>query len=209
MKSDSSIPAEQQWRGRLMLLLLASLFFGPLLLASLWYSHADRWPLPEQRANHGQLISPARPLSTLKLLDLKGKLIPAERLQGRWSLVYLGSPVCDAKCEHLLYQTRQVRTALGKDTDRVQRVYLLASVPPDPARLEALRSLHPDLLLAVLASPETVAQFPEADAAVLWSGQQLYVVDPLGNLMMRYGADQDPKDMLADFKRLLRLSHIG
>ncbi len=192
-----------------MLLLLASLFFGPLLLASLWYSHADRWPLPEQRANHGQLIAPARPLSELKLSDLKGNPISVDLLRGRWSLVYLGSPVCDAACERLLYQTRQVRTALGKDTDRVQRIYLLTSVPQDPAQLEALRGLHPDLSLAVLASPETVAQFPVTDAAGLRPGQQLYVVDPLGNLMMRYGTDQDPKDMLVDLKRLLRLSHIG
>lgn len=198
-----------QWRGRFMLLLLASLFFGPLLLASVWYGHADRWPLPEQRANHGQLISPPQPLAGLQLQDLQGRPLAGDSFQGRWSLVYPGLPTCDAECENLIYQTRQVRTALGKDTERVQRVYLLAEVPRDPARLEALRGLHPDLLLAVLASPETVAQFPEADAEAPWSGQQLYVVDPLGNLMMRYDATQEPKDILADLKRLLRLSHIG
>lgn len=198
-----------QWRGRLMLLLLASLFFGPLLLASVWYGHADRWPLPKQRANHGQLISPPQPLAGLQLHDLHGRPLAEDAWQGRWLLVYPGLPTCDAACEDLLYQTRQVRTALGKDMERVRRIYLLASIPPDPARLEALRGLHPDLLLAVLASPETVAQFPETDAAALWSGQQLYVVDPLGNLMMRYDATQEPKDILADLKRLLRLSHIG
>ena len=192
-----------------MLLLLASLFFGPLLLASVWYGHADRWPLPEQRANHGQLISPPQSLAGLQLQDLQGRPLAGDGWQGRWLLVYPGLPTCDAECENLLYQTRQVRTALGKETERVQRIYLLAEVPRDPARLEALRGLHPDLLLAVLASPETVAQFPEADAATLWSGQQLYVVDPLGNLMMRYGATQEPKDILTDLKRLLRLSHIG
>lgn len=192
-----------------MLLLLASLFFGPLLLASVWYGHADRWPLPEQRANHGRLISPPQPLLGVQLQDLQGRPLGGDALQGRWSLVYPGQPTCDAACENLLYQTRQVRTALGKDTERVQRIYLLASAPHDPARLEALRGLHPDLLLAVLASPAIVAQFPEADAASLWSGQRLYVVDPLGNLMMRYRATQDPKDILADLKRLLRLSHIG
>ncbi len=192
-----------------MLLLLASLFFGPLLLASIWYGHADRWPLPEQRANHGQLISPPQPLAGLQLQDLQGRPLAGDSWQGRWLLVYPGPPNCDAECENLLYQIRQVRTALGKETERVQRIYLLAEVPRDPARLEALHSLHPDLLLAVLASPETVAQFPEADATALWSGQQLYVVDPLGNLMMRYGATQEPKDILTDLKRLLRLSRIG
>lgn len=198
-----------QWRGRFMLLLLASLFFGPLLLASIWYDHADRWPLPEQRANHGQLISPPQPLVGLQLQDLQGLPLAEDAWQGRWLLVYPGLPTCNAECENLLYQIRQVRTALGKETERLQRIYLLAEVPRDPARLEALHSLHPDLLLAVLASPETVAQFPDADAATLWSGQQLYVVDPLGNLMMRYGATQEPKDILTDLKRLLRLSHIG
>lgn len=192
-----------------MLLLLASLFFGPLLLASIWFDHADRWPLPEQRANHGQLISPPQPLAGLQLQDLQGRPLAGDSWQGRWLLVYPGPPTCDAECENLLYQIRQVRTALGKETERVQRIYLLAEVPRDPARLEALHRLHPDLLLAVLASPETVAQFPEAAATALWSGQQLYVVDPLGNLMMRYGATQEPKDILTDLKRLLRLSRIG
>jgi cytochrome oxidase Cu insertion factor (SCO1/SenC/PrrC family) len=192
-----------------MLLLLASLFFGPLLLASIWYGHADRWPLPEQRANHGQLITPPHPLAGLQLQDLKGHPLAEDSLQGRWTLVYPGLPTCDAECENLLYQTRQVRTALGKDTERVQRIYLLAEIPQDPARLEALRGLHPDLLLAVLASPSTMTRFPDADPAQWWSGKQLYVVDPLGNLMMRYDADQDPKGLLADLKRLLRISQIG
>lgn len=198
-----------QWRGRFMLLLLASLFFGPLLLASIWYSHADRWPLPRQRANHGELISPPRSMTGLPLQDLQGRPLASNSLRGRWSLVYPGLPVCDAGCEHFLYQIRQVRTALGKDINRVQRIYLLPEVPADPAPLEALRRLHPDLLFAVLASPSTMGTFPEADPALLWSGRQLFVVDPLENLMMRYHADQDPKGVLADLKRLLRISRIG
>ena len=124
-------------------------------------------------------------------------------------MVYPGSPTCEASCEDLLYQTRQIRTALGKDTERVQRIYLLASIPQESAQLERLLDMHPDLLLAVLTSPETVQQFPTPDEVPFWSGRQLYIVDPLGNLMMRYSAEQAPKDMLADLKRLLRLSHIG
>lgn len=198
-----------QWRGRMLLLVLASLFFGPLLLASLWYRHADRWPLPQQRANHGELLMPIQTLDEMRLTDLEGHPLAPELLRGRWSLVYLGAPACDEGCQRFLYQIRQVRTALGKETERVQRLYLLRSPPADPASLEALRALHPDLIVAVLGAPPVEQQILRAHAAETWSGANLYVVDPLSNLVLRYGADQDPKDVLTDLRRLLRLSHVG
>lgn len=206
---NENADARGQWRGRFFLLLLASLFFGPLLLAMVWYAHADRWPLPDQRANHGELIRPVQMLSDIQLKDLDGASLPTEILRGRWSLVYPGSATCDPRCQDFLYQVRQVRTALGKHTERVQRIYLLQSAPTDPSALKALHALHPDLIVAVLASPETVRRFPSSAPGERWSGTQLYVVDPLGNLMMRYGIDADPKGILADLERLLRLSQIG
>jgi len=198
-----------QWRGRLLLLVLASLFFGPLLAASLWYRHADRWPLPQQRANHGELLMPIQTLEEVRLTDLDGHPLAPEVLRGRWSLVYLGAPACNEGCRNFLYQIRQVRTALGKETERVQRLYLLGSPPADPASLQALRELHPDLIVAVLGSPSVAEQIQRAHAAEEWSGDNLYLVDPLGNLVLRYGADQDPKDVLTDLRRLLRRSHVG
>ncbi|MFZ5532445.1 MAG: SCO family protein [Pseudomonadota bacterium] len=198
-----------QWRGRMLLLFLASLFFGPLFLASLWYRHADHWPLPQQRANHGELLLPIQTLDEMRLTDLEGHPLVPELLRGRWSLVYLGAPACNEACQHFLYQIRQVRTALGKETDRVQRIYLLRAPPADPASLEALRALHPDLIVAVLAAPPVERQILRAHAPETWSGANLYVVDPLGNLVLRYGAEQDPKDVLTDLRRLLRLSHVG
>ena len=198
-----------QWRGRLLLLLLASLFFGPLLLASVWYANADRWPLPDQHANHGELIRPVQTLSDISLKDLDGVSLPTDILRGRWSLIYPGLATCDAGCQEFLYQIRQVRTALGKHTDRVQRIYLLPSAPTDPSDVQALHELHPDLIVAVLASPDAARRFSSSAPGAPWPGTQLYVVDPLGNLMMRYGIDADPKGILADLERLLRLSQIG
>ena len=201
--------AGSQWRGRLLLVALASLFFGPLIAASLWYRHADRWPLPEQRANHGELLSPIQTLDEIRLTGLDGRPLAPEMLRGRWSLVYLGGPECDADCQHFLYQIRQVRTALGKETERVQRLYLLRSPPTDPASLRALSRLHPDLVVAILGAPAVDEQIRRVHAAEDWSGANLYLVDPLGNLVLRYGADQDPRDVLTDLRRLLRLSHVG
>lgn len=198
-----------QWRGRMLLLALAALFFGPLLLASLWYRHADRWPLPQQRANHGELLIPIQTLEEIRITGLDGRPLASEVLRGRWSLVYPGAPTCNDACQHFLYQIRQVRTALGKETERVQRIYLLRAPPADPASLEALRALHPDLIVAVLSAPPVEEQIRRAHAAETWAGANLYVVDPLGNLVLRYGADQDPKDVLTDLRRLLRLSHVG
>ncbi|HXF08075.1 MAG TPA: SCO family protein [Candidatus Acidoferrales bacterium] len=207
--TNTRFAAGSQWRGRLLLLALASLFFGPLFLASLWYRHADRWPLPQQRANHGELLLPIQTLAEVRLTDLDGRPLTPKMLRGRWSLVYLGGPECNADCQHFLYQIRQVRTALGKETERVQRLYLLRAPPPDSSSLRALSGLHPDLVVAILSSPELAEQIRRAHASEDWSGANLYLVDPLGNLVLRYGADQEPKGVLTDLRRLLRLSHVG
>jgi hypothetical protein len=105
-----------------------------------------------------------------------------------------------------LYNTRQVRAALGADRERVQRVFLAKGACCD---LEWLHAQQPDLVTvqaSAAAAPlttilEHAGRGPSAD--------RVYLVDPLGNLMMCYAADARPKGMLEDLKKLLRLSHVG
>jgi hypothetical protein len=181
---------------------LAALFVLPLALAFYTYYATDWRPLG--RVNHGTLISPARPLPEVALPRAPRTAgAPGAALRGTWTLVYVGDGRCDADCRRALVVMRQTRLSLNNDMTRVARVFLAtAGCCPDAAG-------GSDAGLAVLdasgaAAAPLIAQFPADGRA-----HSIYVVDPLGNLMMSYDARIDPHGLLEDLRKLLRLSHIG
>jgi cytochrome oxidase Cu insertion factor (SCO1/SenC/PrrC family) len=192
-------------RQRRLLIGLALLFFAPLGLSFYLYYGLGAWR-PAGRVNAGALIEPARPLPALALPLKLGGVTDPQFLKGKWTLLYVQQGGCDNDCRRHLYDTRQVRLALDRDRDRVQRVFIGDA---DCCDLQALHEAHPDLI-AVRASRDDeplLALLPRgADAR---ASERVYLIDPLGNLMMFYAAGADPKGMLEDLKRLLRLSHIG
>jgi cytochrome oxidase Cu insertion factor (SCO1/SenC/PrrC family) len=180
---------------------LAGLFLLPLLL-SFWLYYGLRWR-PQAMSNHGELIAPVRRLPDVTLVDSAGAT-QSHIFQGRWTLVYVGDGACDANCHVVLFFMRQTRLSLNNEMSRVQRVFLTTANCCDRAFLAAQ---HPGLRVldaSQAAAQPVLAQFPPAGRA-----QALYVVDPLGNLMMRYDARLPPQGLLEDLKRLLQLSHIG
>jgi hypothetical protein len=144
---------------------------------------------PHTRGNYGELIQP-RPLSGP----------PLDALRGKWVLVAFDAAACDAYCERKLYLMRQVRAAQGKDAPRVERVWALTDTARP--RAELLGAIEGTQVVALKKAP-ALQGFP-ADAV-----DRIYVVDPLGNLMMSFPRDPDPSKMLKDLQRLLRLSQIG
>jgi hypothetical protein len=198
---------------RRLLIVLVLLFFAPLGLAFyLYYGHVG-WR-PGGRVNHGDLIDPARPLPAVALPLAAGGSTAASAstdpdfLRHRWTLLYWGPGSCPARCRTNLYNTRQVRTALDRDRDRVQRVFIAEG---DCCDMEYLRTQHPDLI-TVRATPEAsplLALLPGVDGSSAANADRIYLIDPLGNLMMSYAPDAKPKGMLEDLKRLLGLSHVG
>ena len=181
---------------------LAALFLLPLALAFCAYYAGWR---PAGSVNHGTLISPPRPLPALVLPRHGAAPAAAETFRGSWTLVYLGEGSrCDADCERALLVMRQTRLSLNNDMTRVGRVWLATGQCCAPG----LRA-SPDPGLIVLdatgpAAAPLLAQFPVDGRA-----HSLYVVDPLGNLMMSYDDRRDPHGLLEDLRKLLRLSHIG
>jgi len=176
------------------------LFFGPLAVAAYLYFDTD-WR-PGETGNHGELIVPAVPLPEAVLPVLGGGHTDADFLRHNWSLVYVGRQACGEACRDALYNGRQMRLALGRLMNRVERVYLYAGEPPDAAFIAAE---HPDLLAVAATGPEAAALL----ASLTGQPEGYWLVDPLGNAMMRYPVDQAPRGMLEDIKRLLRLSRIG
>jgi hypothetical protein len=186
--------------------LLAALFLMPLALAFFTY-YGSSWR-PGRTVNHGLLISPARALSPVSL----PQVLPAPAGAGqapvlfreRWSLVYVGSGACEADCRDALFVMRAARLALNNDMTRVAQVFLVTA---DCCAREFLTHEHPGVrvLDAQGAAAEPLLRaFGATDRA-----HTLFVVDPLGNLMMRYDSRRNPRGLLDDLKKLLSLSHIG
>ncbi len=186
------------------LALLAALFVVPLALAFFTY-YGTSWR-PLARVNHGELIVPARalPSSALPQVLPAPAAAPATVFRDKWSLVYLGNGGCADACRQALYVMRQTRLALNNDMTRVARVFLATT---DCCARGFLESEHAGLVVLDATGPAAqglLAQFPAAER-----DHTLYVVDPLGNLMMSYDARANPRGLLEDLKKLLRLSHIG
>ncbi|MCM2312955.1 MAG: hypothetical protein NDI84_16300 [Steroidobacteraceae bacterium] len=195
-------------RGRRQLLLLAALFFVPLAVAFWMYYGPTGWR-PAGDASKGDLIDPARPLAEIALATPDGTQTRPGFLRGKWSIVYIGDGLCDDRCRKALYLTRQSRIALNKDMDRVQRVFLVTDRCCDRGFLTAE---HPDLVVARVddaASAVLLEPFPTFGGIPLADAGRIYLVDPLGNLMMSYAPTAPDKALLTDVKKLLRLSHIG
>jgi hypothetical protein len=191
----SGIP--NQRKARLQFILIAAVFLGPLLLATWLYYQGD--PLqPSARTNHGALLEPI--VNIIEVLPES----PIGALEDTaWLLVYPNVGSCDERCESALYTIRQSRLMLGKEMDRLQRVFLRGESLPDTVFLAAehqgLITLQDSRLVALLENKR-----PKDTAAGGY-----YLVDPLGNLVMYFHPDLNPADMVDDIKRLLRLSHIG
>jgi hypothetical protein len=178
---------------------LAAVFLLPLLV-SFWMYYGGGWR-PAGQSNHGELITPARPLAPVTLPNVQGTepvALPFET----WTLVYIGSGACDDACRNALHVMRQTRLALNQNMTRVERVWLVTGECCDRAYLEREQ---PGLnALEATAAGALLASFPASERE-----HSIFIVDPLGNLMMRHDARDDPKGLLADLRKLLKLSHIG
>lgn len=195
-------------RGRRQLVLLAALFFVPLAVAFWMYYGPTGWR-PSGDASKGDLIDPARPLAALALTTADGTQTQPDFLRGKWSMVYVGDGLCDDRCRKALYLMRQSRIALNKDMDRVQRVFLVTGRCCDRG---FLAQEHPDLVVARVdddAAAALLEPFPTYGGIPLADAGRIFIVDPLGNLLMSYAPTAPDKALLTDMKKLLRLSHIG
>lgn len=182
------------------LLLLAVLFFAPVIGAITIFFHAPEW-FPG-RVNYGTLVSPARPLPDLALADPDGAPAPTA-LQGKWTLAYLGRAACDDACSARLVLTRQVRLALNQNRGRVQRAYLAPDAAAAAAARTQLGAEHPDLVILVAGAAAANAFFQPIDP------NALYLLDPLGNWLMAYTGTVEHKGLHRDLKKLLRVSRVG
>lgn len=181
-----------------------ALFVAPLLAAWLLVGH---WR-PAGTTHHGELLDPARPVVHLGVRQANGQELNTAFLRGRWTLAYLGGAGCGERCQHGLYNMRQVRLALGKDMGRAQTLLMLSEAPGSEL-VQWLNHEHAAMTVGV-ADAATLSFFDQAFAGSSAAPNEwIYVIDPLGNLLMRYRTDDNPKGILEDLRRLFKYSKIG
>jgi cytochrome oxidase Cu insertion factor (SCO1/SenC/PrrC family) len=190
--------------------LLALLFMTPAFVAWVMHNSSEQGWRPEGTTNRGTLIHPARPL-TLPAEIVVGEQPAAEYLQGLWTLLYLGDGDCDAACNENIYKMRQIRIAQNENMRRIQRVYLVRDEALSPELQVLLEKEYRDMAVQLISAEqfEQLDPFFRVDDGPLLDTERVYIVDPLGNLMMYYPPNADPGGMLKDLKKLLKYSKIG
>jgi cytochrome oxidase Cu insertion factor (SCO1/SenC/PrrC family) len=187
--------------GRLKMLMVLAVCATPVIASYFTYFVIK----PQARTNYSELITPTREMpEALAMRNLAGDPVTAASLHGQWLLVVVAGGACDALCEKQLYVQRQLRETLGREKDRVDKLWLIPdTAAPRAAVLEAISAGQPTTVLHVDAAALSQWLAPS-------QGQQLadhiYLVDPMGQWMMRTPANPDPGKLKRDLDRLLRAS---
>jgi len=192
------------------LLLLLAFFAAPVVLAWLAFYVFPEWR-PAGTSNHGQLITPLRPLPAFQLETLSGEPIDETFMRGKWTLVYLAQGACAEPCVRQLYNLRQVRLAQGKNIDRVQRLMLWERADLRPGQQAELVEHFPGQVIALMPgqAPAVLLETFVLDEQDPMRAGRVYLVDPLGNLMMSYQPEDEPRGTIKDLERLLKYSGLG
>ena len=186
-------PRGADHRSRRTLLLIGLVVVTPVIASYAFYYFFPRTTL----ANYGELLV-TRPALEISGMAADGKPFRLASLHGKWVLAVAAPGACDASCAQALYATRQARTLQGREMDRVARVWFVTDEAMPPAELAAQ---HPDLSMV----------YVPASGIAAWAAgsERIYLVDPLGNLVLAFPRDPDIKGMGRDLTRLLRASRIG
>lgn len=189
--------AEGRWKLFVVILICAA----PIILSYFTYYVIK----PQSRTNYGELIDPRQyPIPLLGTTTLDGKSVALDAYKGKWIMLQVDSGDCQAACQKKLYDMRQLRLAQGKDMDRIERVWLI--IDDKPLDTLIMRQIDGTRLLRA-KSDMVKAWLPVAGDTL--ATDHIYVIDPLGNLMMRFPKDADPNKIKKDLYKLLKASAIG
>jgi len=194
--------SKQKNAGRWKLFLVLAVCASPVIASYLTYYVIK----PEGRTNYGALVDPrAHPIpAALGAVSLDGKPASLDAYKGKWVMLQVGDAECGNDCRKRLYDMRQLRLAQGKDKDRIERVWLITDDKP----LETMLMREYDGTHMLRARPDSLKSWLPADSGTT-AADHIYMIDPLGNLMMRFPKDADPNKIKKDIAKLLKASRIG
>lgn len=199
--NDNSAAPISHWRRNRVLYLLVAVTLAPILASYFAYYVMP----PAGRTNYGTLVEPQRPVPPIPATGLDGAAFDLRSLKDKWVLVMADSGACDEYCESKLFHMRQQRTMTGKERDKIERVWLITDREPLPNMLlleyEGTYFVRVDERDArpLLALPDTAIASPR---------DHIWLIDPYGNLMLRWPRNPDPKGTKSDIARLLKASSL-
>jgi len=192
---------KQRQQGRWKLLAIIAICAAPVVFSYLTYYVIK----PTGRTNYGTLLDPRLyPMPPLGSATLDGKPRGLDTYKGKWIMLQVDSADCRDKCKQKLFEMRQLRLMQGKEMERIERVWLITDEQP----LETIVMREYDGTRMLRVKPEALRAWLPADPGTAIA-DHIYMIDPLGNLMMRFPKDADPNKMKKDIDRLLKASSIG
>jgi cytochrome oxidase Cu insertion factor (SCO1/SenC/PrrC family) len=201
---DSRIDARTR-KGRIQMLLLLLVCASPVIASYLTYYV---FKPAGGKTNYGTLIEPQRPAPAVSLRDERGDTVALDSLKGKWLLITADGAACDEACARKLFTIRQIRAGQGRERERIVPVWLVTDGGGiDPRLSAAYNEPYAGVRFLRMDRDAAARWLPAPDGQPVEAG--LYLVDPLGNLMMRYPREPDPKKMQSDLTRLLKYSQAG
>ena len=180
-------------------------FIAPVVLAYIMFFFVD----VKSFVNHGEILNPIVHISSFKLKDENNEIIPQDDLTYKWRLISFVGKDCDEQCETRLFDTRQIHTLLAKDQHRLMRMFVHLE-PAGDSLIKLIEQTHPNVI-HVNGDADTIIDALGANvregAGIM--NNETYIMDPMGNVMMRFTQDQPSKNFLYDLKKLLKASQIG
>lgn len=180
-------------------------FIAPVVLAYIMFFFVD----VKSFVNHGEILNPIVHIASFKLKDDDNEIIPQDELTYKWRLISFLGKDCNEQCETRLYDTRQIHTLLAKDQHRLMRMFVHLE-PAGDSLNKLIEQTHPNVI-HVNGDADTIIDALGANVreAAGIMNNETYIMDPMGNVMMRFTQDQPNKEFLYDLKKLLKASQIG
>ncbi len=201
MQATEVKQAKPAKRSHWMLYLVLAVCAAPLVLSYFTYYVIK----PERRNNYGELIDPRQyPIPDLGSVALDGQPASLNDFHGKWILLQADAGACEKRCSDKLYYQRQLRLTQGKERERIERVWLVT----DNAPLSTVLMKEYDGTRILRVDAKKLAAWLPLDAGTAVE-DHLFVIDPLGNLMMRFPKDPDYNKVKKDITKLLKASSIG
>ncbi len=203
MQAEQSGKKGSRWT----LAILLAVFLAPLVGGWSWFYFGENF----SRKNHGTLYEPVRPLENIAFSDERDGARTLDTLRGVWLLVYVGEGACDDDCLRRLDAISRVRISLSKNIDRVMPVYL-SDDAPDAGAAARIRSALPTGIIGSVDAENRAAllrQLAREGENARQVLHRVYLIDPIGNLVLSYEPGADPAGIRKDLARLLRVSQIG
>lgn len=176
-------------------------FVAPAVVAYLMYFFGDI----RSFTNHGEILNPVVDISALKLRDEENQLIARDTLTYKWRIISIVGADCDEPCNKRIHDMRQIHKSLAKDQHRVIRMIVHLDAPS--TELNALIAREYPNALNMYGDEKDISSALGDSARI--HQNETYIMDPIGNVMMRFTQDQPNQLLLKDLKKLLKVSQIG